>query len=234
MEKRPASGSGTPGPGRSSWRSRSCGPGRTSRGSWSTGTGRRGRWPRSSRGRTCWARLARRVEKLAASLGVIGLSKSQVSAMAAELDKLVEVFRSRPLDARPRASSAPCGSSARTFTGPGRPRRGTHPAIWADPRSQGRALRVVKRTILDMITSGGPDRRALPGDCRKRRCKADVPGNRASTVSPTVPGCDRAPADSPEALGYFAPGDTLLTGAYPWPRWPGPLSRGCRKPSSAR
>jgi hypothetical protein len=30
------------------------------------------------------------VEKLAASLGVVGLSKSQVSAMAAELDEVVE------------------------------------------------------------------------------------------------------------------------------------------------
>jgi len=43
----------------------------------------------------------RRVEKLAASLGVTRLSKSQVSAMAAELDELVEQFRSRPLDAGP-------------------------------------------------------------------------------------------------------------------------------------
>ena len=43
----------------------------------------------------------RRVEKLAASLGVVGLSKSQVSAMAAELDELVESFRNRPLDAGP-------------------------------------------------------------------------------------------------------------------------------------
>ena len=43
----------------------------------------------------------RRVEKLAASLGVVSLSKSQVSAMAAELDELVEGFRSRPLDAGP-------------------------------------------------------------------------------------------------------------------------------------
>jgi len=42
-----------------------------------------------------------RVEKLAASLGVTGLSKSQVSAMAAELDELVEGFRSRPLDRGP-------------------------------------------------------------------------------------------------------------------------------------
>jgi putative transposase len=43
----------------------------------------------------------RRVEKLAASLGVTGLSKSQVSLMAAELDEMVEGFRSRPLDAGP-------------------------------------------------------------------------------------------------------------------------------------
>ena len=43
----------------------------------------------------------RRVEKLAASLGVTGLSKSQVSAMAAELDELVDGFRNRPLDAGP-------------------------------------------------------------------------------------------------------------------------------------
>jgi putative transposase len=43
----------------------------------------------------------RRVERLAASLGVTGLSKSQVSAMAAELDDLVEVFRSRRLDGGP-------------------------------------------------------------------------------------------------------------------------------------
>jgi transposase-like protein len=45
----------------------------------------------------------RRVEKLAASLGVTKLSKSQVSVMAAELDELVAGFRSRPLDAGPYA-----------------------------------------------------------------------------------------------------------------------------------
>jgi transposase-like protein len=43
----------------------------------------------------------RRVEKLAASLGVVGLSKSQVSAMAAELDELADSFRNRPLDRGP-------------------------------------------------------------------------------------------------------------------------------------
>jgi hypothetical protein len=43
----------------------------------------------------------RRVENLSASLGVTGLSKSQVSAMAAELDEMVEGFRSRRLDGGP-------------------------------------------------------------------------------------------------------------------------------------
>jgi len=43
----------------------------------------------------------RRVEKLAAALGVTGLSKSQVSVMAAELDEMAEGFRSRPLDRGP-------------------------------------------------------------------------------------------------------------------------------------
>src|SRR5450631_2747557 len=45
----------------------------------------------------------RRVEKLAESLGVTKLSKSQVSVMAAELDDMVSSFRSRPLDAGPYA-----------------------------------------------------------------------------------------------------------------------------------
>ena len=43
----------------------------------------------------------RRVEKLAASLGVTSLSKSQVSLMAADLDDMVEGFRARQLDAGP-------------------------------------------------------------------------------------------------------------------------------------
>jgi putative transposase len=43
----------------------------------------------------------RRVEKLAASLGVTSLSKSQASAMARELDEVVDGFRNRRLDAGP-------------------------------------------------------------------------------------------------------------------------------------
>jgi putative transposase len=43
----------------------------------------------------------RRMEKLVATLGITGLSKSQVSQMAADLDEQVEAFRTRPLDAGP-------------------------------------------------------------------------------------------------------------------------------------
>lgn len=44
---------------------------------------------------------ARRVERLARSLGVTGLSRSQVSLMARELDEMVVNFRNRPLDQGP-------------------------------------------------------------------------------------------------------------------------------------
>jgi transposase-like protein len=43
----------------------------------------------------------RRMEKLVASLGITSLSKSQVSVMAADLDAVVEDFRTRPLGAGP-------------------------------------------------------------------------------------------------------------------------------------
>ncbi|MFK5636195.1 IS256 family transposase, partial [Ornithinimicrobium sp. LYQ103] len=43
----------------------------------------------------------RRMDKLVTALGITGLSKSQVSVMAAELDEHVESFRTRPLDAGP-------------------------------------------------------------------------------------------------------------------------------------
>ena len=43
----------------------------------------------------------RRMDKLVQSLGITGLSKSQVSVMAADLDEHVADFRTRPLDAGP-------------------------------------------------------------------------------------------------------------------------------------
>jgi putative transposase len=43
----------------------------------------------------------RRMDKLVRSLGITGLSKSQVSQMATDLDGQVEAFRTRPLDTGP-------------------------------------------------------------------------------------------------------------------------------------
>src|SRR5512133_611358 len=43
----------------------------------------------------------RRMEKLVETLGITGLSKSQVSEMAKDLDTQVEAFKTRPLDAGP-------------------------------------------------------------------------------------------------------------------------------------
>lgn len=43
----------------------------------------------------------RRVDKLVKTLGIEGISKSQVSRMAKSLDETVEAFRNRPLDSGP-------------------------------------------------------------------------------------------------------------------------------------
>ena len=45
----------------------------------------------------------RRVDDIVKALGIEGISKSQVSTMAASLDTMVEAFRNRPLDAGPYA-----------------------------------------------------------------------------------------------------------------------------------
>lgn len=51
----------------------------------------------------CYVRgiSTRRVDGLVKTLGIDGISKSQVSAMAKSLDPIVEAFRDRPLDAGP-------------------------------------------------------------------------------------------------------------------------------------
>ncbi len=48
----------------------------------------------------------RRMDKLVQSLGITGLSKSQVSVMARDLDEQVAAFRTRPLDAGPHRFAA--------------------------------------------------------------------------------------------------------------------------------
>lgn len=53
----------------------------------------------------CYVRgvSTRRVDGLVQHLGLSGISKSQVSALAGELDEMVEAFRNRPLDGGPYA-----------------------------------------------------------------------------------------------------------------------------------
>jgi putative transposase len=57
----------------------------------------------TSVGVTCYVLgvSTRGMERLVESLGVTSLSKSQISAMAAEFDQAVEAFLTRPLDAGP-------------------------------------------------------------------------------------------------------------------------------------
>jgi putative transposase len=66
----------------------------------------------------------RRVEKLAESLGVTKLSKSQVSVMAAELDEMVAGFRNRRLDGAPYTFAWVNAPRSARIRGPTRP---THP-----------------------------------------------------------------------------------------------------------
>lgn len=75
---------------------------------------------------------SRRMERLVESLGVTGFSKSQVSAMAAELDEAVEAFRTHPwIPARTRSrlltpwcsmSAGRPGRRVRTIIAPGQRR----------------------------------------------------------------------------------------------------------------
>lgn len=51
----------------------------------------------------CWLAgvSTRRVDKLVKTLGIEGISKSQISRMAKSLDEMVEAFRNRPLTSGP-------------------------------------------------------------------------------------------------------------------------------------
>lgn len=70
---------------------------------WLLGRRRRAEAALTSVVATCYLRgvSTRRMDKLVQSLGITGLSKSQVSVMAKELDAHVADFRTRPLDQGP-------------------------------------------------------------------------------------------------------------------------------------
>ena len=90
----------------------------------------------------------RRMEKLVESLGITRLSKSQVSVMAADLDAVVEDFRTRPLDAGPY-----------TFV--------AADALVLKVREGGRVVNV------HALLATGRERRRAPGD--PRACRSPPP-----------------------------------------------------------
>ena len=92
----------TPGRARSTWPCPSCGRAATTRaGCWNPAGGRNEPSPRWCASATSEGVSTRRVDDVVKAMGIEGISKSQVSSMAKELDTVVEAFRSRPLEAGP-------------------------------------------------------------------------------------------------------------------------------------
>jgi transposase-like protein len=60
----------------------------------------------------------RRMDKLVQALGITGLSRSQVSRMAQDLDAQVEAFRTRPLDQGPYTFTPRSASTERSAGAP--------------------------------------------------------------------------------------------------------------------
>jgi hypothetical protein len=129
------------------------------------------------------------VEKLAESLGVTKLSKSQVSVMAAELDEMVTQFRSRPLDAGPYtflridALTQKVREGGRTVN--------VHALIATGVNAGG------KREILglDVATAEDGSTKEQPGACGTPRHPVRQPGHRHTQIvkSGTVQRSSRCP-----------------------------------------
>ena len=89
----------TPGSAPSTWRSANCVQAPTSR-QWLLQRRKRSETALITVVAHCYLAgvSTRRMDKLVKTLGITGLSKSQVSRMATDLDEHVEQFRNRPLD----------------------------------------------------------------------------------------------------------------------------------------
>jgi putative transposase len=137
---------------------------------------------------------ARRMEKLAGTLGITRLSKSQVSEMARDLDAQVEAFRTRPLDAGPY-----------TFVAAG--------ALVLKVREAGRTVNVHR--------FGGDrgQRRGIPGDPRPtrdhRRGRRRVAGVLPRPDRPRLSGVALVTSDAhrglTDAIGATLPGAAWQT-----------------------
>jgi len=106
-----ATATSTPGSARWTWRCRSCGRGRSFP-DWLMARRRRSEAALTSVVATCYLLgvSTRRMDKLVRSLGITGLSKSQVSVMAKDLDEHVADFRTRLLSEGPHTFAQPTPS----------------------------------------------------------------------------------------------------------------------------
>jgi transposase-like protein len=89
----------------------------------------------------------------------------------------------------------------------------------------GLSYRPAALRALTHLAAAAPGR--IRATCRQR---VQQPGRDRSSASP---GCDRPKPIAP-GPSATSPGDTFPAGAPSWPRWPGPRSRRCRRPPSAR
>jgi transposase-like protein len=100
----------------------------------------------------------RRMDKLVQSLGITGLSKSQVSEMAKDLDEHVEQFRTRRLDdAGPFTFVAADALVLSGTNGPGRPRSrygaGTEPQGLKTRASEPKQIHVSGIMLRDLMNA---------------------------------------------------------------------------------
>jgi hypothetical protein len=144
--------------------------------------------------------VARRMDRLVQSLGITGLSKSQVPMMARDLDELVRDLRKRPLGAGPYAFLAA-------------------DALTMKVREGGRVTKIAVMVATGVIAEGLCDPRRLHQHQRVRvrlqhllsriSCPADSSASRSSPAMP-MPGWSRrsrrtCPARAGSAAGPTTP-----------------------------
>ncbi|GAB2769422.1 hypothetical protein GCM10027072_80280 [Streptomyces bullii] len=141
----------------------------------------------------------RRVEKLAETLGVTQLSKSQVSAMAKHLDEQVAAFRNRPLDAGPYAF------------------------VWVDALTQkvregGRIINV--HALIAVGVNAAGHREILGIDVAPRTAPAGSPSCARSSPAASPASSSSSPTPTPASSTRSVPSARLIVAAMPDPLRP--------------
>ena len=167
--------SGTPGPGPSSWRSRSCGTGPIFP-SFLEHSRRAELALAPEVATSCLLGVSTWVEKLSASLGATGLSKSQVSVMVGELAERAVGFRNRELDVGPYTFVWIDARPAR----PGRRRAGSEAAAGCGAPGRGpRRHPRLRRAVWRQVWLSNPQERLNMGIRRRIDVVGIFPGRDA-------------------------------------------------------